>query len=134
MEPGDEKPLQERMQGANICTGRYLLVPQQGTVAGYSAATVHDILVGQGRAAGADLYNEKRGKLGPDPLREDADKELLWERMQKSKAPVGRLLMDQDAVAGIGNIYRAEILYKVVLHDASYTHSERVCPGPIIAG
>ena len=34
--------------------------------------------------------------------------------MQKSKAPVGRLLMDQDAVAGIGNIYRAEILYKVV--------------------
>ena len=33
--------------------------------------------------------------------------------MQKSKAPVGLLLMDQKAVAGIGNIYRAEILYKV---------------------
>ena len=80
------------------------------------------------------MYDEKRSKLGPDPLREDADKELLWERMQKSKAPVGRLLMDQDAVAGIGNIYRAEILYKVVVYDASYTHSERVCPGPVIAG
>ena len=51
--------------------------------------------------------------MGPDPLREDADKELLWERMHKSKAPVGLLLMDQKAVAGIGNIYRAEILYKV---------------------
>lgn len=33
--------------------------------------------------------------------------------MQKSKAPVGLLLMDQSAVAGIGNIYRAEILFKV---------------------
>ena len=33
--------------------------------------------------------------------------------MHKSKAPVGLLLMDQKAVAGIGNIYRAEILYKV---------------------
>ena len=37
----------------------------------------------------ADLYEEKKGNLGPDPLREDADKELLWERMHKSKAPVG---------------------------------------------
>ena len=80
------------------------------------------------------MYDEKRSKLGPDPLREDADKELLWERMQKSKAPVGRLLMDQDAVAGIGNIYRAEILYKVILYNASYTQSERVCPGPIMIG
>lgn len=35
--------------------------------------------------------------------------------MRKSKASVGLLLMDQKAVAGIGNIYRAEILYKVCL-------------------
>ncbi|CAK0783892.1 hypothetical protein CVIRNUC_007092 [Coccomyxa viridis] len=82
---------------------------------------IGDKVVGQLSAmivqhGGLDLYDEKRGKLGPDPLREDADKELLWERMQKSKAPVGRLLMDQDAVAGIGNIYRAEILYKAKVH------------------
>lgn len=52
-------------------------------------------------------------KLGPDPLREDADKERLWAVMQKSKKSIGQLLMDQTAVAGIGNIYRAEILFKV---------------------
>ena len=91
---------------------------------------VHHGQTNQACAAGADLYNEKRSKLGPDPLREDADKELLWERMQKSKAPVGRLLMDQDAVAGIGNIYRAEILYKVSLDTASCTQSERLRPHP----
>ena len=95
---------------------------------------VHYSCVDQGCVACADLYDEKRGKLGPDPLREDADKELLWERMQKSKAPVGRLLMDQDAVAGIGNIYRAEILYKVMSYTASYTQCKRVCPGPIMVG
>ncbi len=61
----------------------------------------------------ADLYEEKLAKLGPDPLREDADRERLWEVMQKSKKSIGQLLMDQSAVAGIGNIYRAEILFKV---------------------
>lgn len=61
----------------------------------------------------ADFYEEKVAKLGPDPLREDADAELLWARMQRSKTPVGLILMQQDAVAGIGNIYRAEILFKV---------------------
>ncbi len=61
----------------------------------------------------ADYYNEKSGKLGPDPLRQDADSERLWDKLRTSKKPVGGILMDQTAVAGIGNIYRAEILFKV---------------------
>ena len=60
-----------------------------------------------------DYYKEKSGKLGPDPLRQDADGERLWEKMRKSKKPIGGILMDQTCVAGIGNIYRAEILFKV---------------------
>ena len=59
------------------------------------------------------FYEERAGKLGPDPLRDDADPERLWQRMIKSRKPVGLFLMDQEAVAGIGNIYRAEILFKV---------------------
>lgn len=35
--------------------------------------------------------------------------------MSGSKKPVGLVLMDQSMVAGIGNIYRAEILFKVCL-------------------
>ena len=54
-------------------------------------------------------------KLGPDPLREDADGEQLWAKMQTSRKPVGLILMDQSAVAGVGNIFRAEILFKVCL-------------------
>lgn len=52
-------------------------------------------------------------KLGPDPLREDADAERLWEAVQASKKPIGLVLMDQSMVAGLGNIYRAEVLFKV---------------------
>ena len=60
----------------------------------------------------ADLYAALTAKLGPDPLREDADAEAVWARMQASRKPVGLVLMDQSMIAGIGNIYRAEILFK----------------------
>ncbi|GAX84584.1 hypothetical protein CEUSTIGMA_g12005.t1 [Chlamydomonas eustigma] len=62
------------------------------------------------------FYHEKAAKLGPDPLREDADKEVLWNQIQTSKKPIGLVLMSQDMVAGIGNIYRAEILFKAGVH------------------
>ncbi|KAK9868369.1 hypothetical protein WJX84_004801 [Apatococcus fuscideae] len=65
---------------------------------------------------GMDLYEARKAKLGPDPLREDADAELLWMRVQGSRKPIGQLLMDQDAVAGLGNIYRAEVLFKAGVH------------------
>ena len=51
-------------------------------------------------------------RLGPDPLRPNADSDLAWERIHRSRAPIGQLLMDQSVVAGIGNVYRAEILYR----------------------
>lgn len=62
------------------------------------------------------FYVTRSAKLGPDPLREDADPERLWEAMQATSKPIGQVLMDQALVAGIGNIYRAEILYKSRLH------------------
>lgn len=65
---------------------------------------------------GADLYATKYKGLGPDPLREDADKERLWAKMQQTSKPIGQVLMDQSCVAGIGNIYRAEICFKSKVH------------------
>lgn len=47
--------------------------------------------------------------LGPDPLRRDADPERMWDRLQRSSKPVGLLLMEQDVIAGIGNVYRSEL-------------------------
>lgn len=62
------------------------------------------------------LLQAKKAELGPDPLREDADPERLWAKMRSSKRPVGLILMDQACVAGIGNIFRAEILFKAGVH------------------
>jgi endonuclease-8/formamidopyrimidine-DNA glycosylase len=53
-----------------------------------------------------------RDRLGPDPLRGDADPEVAWRRISRSRTPVAVLLMDQSVVAGPGNIYRAEVLFR----------------------
>ena len=55
---------------------------------------------------------ELLARLGPDPLRPDADPDRAWQRIRRSRAPIAALLMDQTVVAGIGNVYRAELLYR----------------------
>ena len=51
-------------------------------------------------------------RIGPDPIRTDADPELARQRVLRSSAPIGGLLMDQRVFAGVGNIYRAEVLFR----------------------
>lgn len=55
-------------------------------------------------------------RLGPDPLREDADPSAAWARISRSRTPIGTLLMDQTVVAGVGNVYRAEVLFRHRIH------------------
>ncbi len=50
-------------------------------------------------------------RLGPDPLRGDADPMRFVAAAQKSKRRIGAILMDQKIIAGVGNIYRAEVLF-----------------------
>ncbi|MEW1719282.1 DNA-formamidopyrimidine glycosylase family protein [Streptomyces sp. NPDC093109] len=63
---------------------------------------------------------EKRAihdRLGPDPLRarDDGtgdDGEKAWARISRSRTTVAALLMDQKVIAGVGNVYRAEVLFR----------------------
>lgn len=48
--------------------------------------------------------------LGPDPIRPDAEPERFAAKVAASRRAIGALLMDQDVIAGIGNVYRAELL------------------------
>lgn len=57
-----------------------------------------------------------QARIGPDPLRADADPELAWARISKSRTAIGTLLMDQKVIAGVGNIYRAEVLFRHHVH------------------
>ena len=54
-------------------------------------------------------------RLGEDPLRADADPDRAYARLHASRTAIGQLLMRQDIVAGIGNIYRAELLFRARL-------------------
>ena len=57
-------------------------------------------------------FNKTIQKIGPDLLRTDADPQIFVERVKKSKRSIAALLMDQSIIAGIGNIFRAEILWR----------------------
>ncbi|MFQ6171034.1 Fpg/Nei family DNA glycosylase [Oryzobacter sp. R7] len=50
--------------------------------------------------------------LGPDPLRPDADPDVAWTRIHRSGRSVAELLMDQSVLAGVGNVYRSEVLFR----------------------
>ncbi len=51
-------------------------------------------------------------RLGPDPLRPGTDPAPAWRRISRSRTPVATLLMDQSVLAGVGNVYRAEVLFR----------------------
>jgi endonuclease-8 len=56
------------------------------------------------------------GRLGPDPIRVDDDGGRLAARLAAYPGPIGVAVLDQSVVAGIGNIYRAEILHAAGVH------------------
>jgi endonuclease-8 len=70
-------------------------------------------------------------RLGPDPLRRRPDVQAFVDRVLRSRAPIATLLMDQSVVAGVGNVYRAEVLFRQRLdpmrpgrhHDAAVLHA-----------
>lgn len=53
-------------------------------------------------------------KLGPDPLLDNSQdaEDRFTAMVLKKPTPIGLLLMDQNVVAGIGNVYRAELLFR----------------------
>ncbi len=68
--------------------------------------------------------SELLARIGPDPLREDADVKVVHSRIANSRAPIGALLMDQAVIGGLGNIFRAELLFRARLNP--------FCPGNLV--
>ena len=67
--------------------------------------TACELMDDSGRAALLD-------RLGPDPLRPDADPSPAVAKVVRSRRTVGDLLLDQSVLAGVGNVYRAEVLFR----------------------
>ncbi|MGH4028297.1 Fpg/Nei family DNA glycosylase [Actinomycetota bacterium Odt1-20B] len=57
-------------------------------------------------------------RLGPDPLRPtdpgsgENDPGKAYRRIARSRTTIAALLMDQKVIAGVGNVYRAEVLFR----------------------
>lgn len=67
--------------------------------------------------AACEVFDESRvdamvARLGPDPLREDADPSRAYARIRKSPTPIGGLLLNQNVVAGTGLIFVTEALFR----------------------
>ncbi|WP_369053293.1 Fpg/Nei family DNA glycosylase [Kineococcus terrestris] len=84
-----------------------LVVP--GAWADLRGPTACEVLDPAGEAA-------LRARLGPDPLVPGTDPSPARARLARSRTAVGALLMQQDVVAGVGNIYRAEVLFRQGIH------------------
>jgi endonuclease-8 len=94
---------------------RFLTTVQVADVVGPSACEVLD----------QSQVLAKQSKLGPDPLRIDpGDNELsrLLTKVASSKVVIGQLLMDQSVIAGVGNVYRAELLFRAGLNPRTPGH------------
>ncbi|MFT2816064.1 Fpg/Nei family DNA glycosylase [Leifsonia sp. A12D58] len=61
-----------------------------------------------------DQVDAVLARLGPDPLLDSskAAEDRFTTMVRKKNTPIGLLLMDQSVVSGIGNVYRAEMLYR----------------------
>ena len=64
------------------------------------------------RAVSVAVRDKVLAESGPDPLRTDADPQQGFERLRRSGKSIAALLMDQRIAAGVGNIYRAEVLFR----------------------
>ena len=64
-----------------------------------------------------------RSRLGPDPLNPDADPERFFAALDRHEAPIGAVLLDQRVIAGIGNVYRSELLYLAGVHPDRVANS-----------
>lgn len=52
-------------------------------------------------------------RLGPDPLRNrPGDRDAFAAAVLARRTPLAALLMDQKVIAGVGNVYRAELLFR----------------------
>ena len=62
-------------------------------------------------------------RLGPDPLRPDADAGRVLAALAEDRRPIGTVLLDQSVLAGVGNVFRNEALHAVGVHPARPSRS-----------
>ena len=98
-------------------TGRMYLAPENAPLPKHAAVVLH-------LGARKFIYEDTRYfgrltldlaaavKLGPEPWAEDFTPEQFHKKLKTSRQPVKVKLLDQSLVAGVGNIYASEALFR----------------------
>jgi formamidopyrimidine-DNA glycosylase len=68
--------------------------------------------------AEALLAAKKMPRLGPEPIDPDFAAEELYRRLKRRRSPLKAVLLDQAAIAGVGNIYADESLHRARLRPS----------------
>ena len=103
-EAPDERHLRVRLQLEGAAEGRELRFVDQRMFGGLSVSE-----------GGADLPPEI-AHIARDPLDPDFDDDEFVRRVRKRSSGVKRLLLDQNLVSGVGNIYADEALWRAQIH------------------
>ncbi|MGP4075732.1 DNA-formamidopyrimidine glycosylase [Halobacillus sp. K22] len=65
---------------------------------------------------GEEMDRKPLNQLGPDPFEEAFTLDYFYHKLQKTSRNIKTVLLDQTIVAGLGNIYVDEALYKARIH------------------
>ncbi len=100
-------------------------LPTDGTRLAMSDGSVTLYLSGPNNCELIDPAEEDsiRDRLGPDPLANGRSADRFIANLAGRRIPIGAALLDQKVVAGVGNVYRAEVLFKERIHPAIPAHS-----------
>ena len=63
-------------------------------------------------ATGQERAHVSIAALGPDPIAESVSGDYLWTRSRKRTTSLKAMLLDQEVLAGVGNIYASEALWQ----------------------
>jgi formamidopyrimidine-DNA glycosylase len=114
-------------------SGRILLQAQKGDVGGHT-----HVIVRFGDATELEYRDHRRfglmaayevqrfslipeiRALGMDPLGSDFKAQTLWPLLQRSRQEIKSFLLDQRKIAGLGNIYVCESLFRAGIHPARF--------------
>lgn len=65
---------------------------------------------------GEELINKPLNQLGPDPFDDTFTLDYFYKKLQNTSRAIKAVLLDQTIVAGLGNIYVDETLFKAGVH------------------
>lgn len=109
-------------------TGKFIAAdprsqPPKHTIARFSMQSTGLLLVDPRRFGRLNYYQEDEipptlQNLGIEPLSPEFTPEYLYERFKSRLRPVKELLLDQNIIAGLGNIYVNEILFRAGVHPS----------------